>query len=589
MKKNILSVILATIATIGMNINLNKNLSLIESFNGNEISVLIIFIVFIFFINKALENKDKRLNIVSVILGFIFGTFEVIGNSIVNYGNLEGILYSKVAFLQSSIKLMYYIIIISSVVKILMFYFDKIENTEELKKYKLFTNNKKSILVVFLVLMIAWLPYFLKYFPGIIGFDTLDQLKQALETKPMWNGSPICTTLTLKLIIDITMPIFNNLNISMAICTILKMMFTALIISYSIYYLAKKGINYKIRLLVLAFFAFNPVFSFYAISIDKDSLFASIFVMDFILLFEFITNKDNFIKSKFYMILSFIFVLLTALVRHNGMYIYVLLIPFLYITLRKKYLKLTAFIASTLLSVYLINTIAFAVFDVSQSSSFGLLCVPMQAMARLVKLNGDNLTEQEREEINLFVEYDELPASYNPSLADPEMGHFRKEYMTEHKLQYVILNIKLFAHYPNYYIESILCNTSGYWLPEKHKTLFDKGVIVNDFGIETKQLINNSLLDKLDKLTDNRQLTIVGMLFSAGLTLWVLMFLIFYIIYKRKYYLLVPLLPSIFNYIIVLMGPSNTEFRYIIPMYMPLSIMYCLIINRAKKDEDNKI
>ncbi len=493
MIKKSMAVILAFISILGMNLNLDMNLKIENSFSGNEISIIIVFVAFIFLIYKAIQSEDKRLNIISVILGFIFASFEVIGNSIVNYGNLTGILYNSRTILKSIIKFSFYLIIISSIIKILFFYLKNSIKVSERKECKFFTNNKRSIFIVSAVLLVAWLPYFLKYFPGIVGFDTLDQLKQAVGEKPFWNGSPICTTLTLKLIIDLTMPIFNNMTISIAICTILKMIFMAFVISFALKYLSKKNVDPRIRLLILLFFILNPAISLYSISLEKDSLFATMLLADFILLFEFATNTEEFVKSKIKILVSFLFIVLTTIVRHNGMYIYILLIPFLYIILRKKYIKLSVFIIGTLICVKLINTTMFAIFDVANNSSTGFLCVPMQAMARLVTLNDINLTEEEKHEINLFVEYDELPGSYNPSLSDPEMGHFRTEYLESHKMQYLLLNVKLFVRYPHFYIESLMCNTSGYWFPEKHKNIFDKGVIVNELGIEEKTLIKSSV------------------------------------------------------------------------------------------------
>ncbi len=89
----------------------------------------------------------------------------------------------------------------------------------------------------------------------------------------------------------------------------------------------------------------------------------------------------------------------------------------------------------------------------------------------------------------------------------------------------------------------------------------------------------------MDPLTEKRHIPVIGMFFSAGFTLWILLILIFYIIYSKKYRLLFTLLPFIFNYLIILAGPSNAEFRYIIPMYLSLPIMYGCVINEIKKGE----
>ena len=95
------------------------------------------------------------------------------------------------------------------------------------------------------------MPYFLFYYPGIIGFDTFNQLEQATGLIDLSKHHPIFLTILMKIIIDVTNPLFNNYSTSIAICVILKMIIMSISLSFSLSYLAKKDVNIKIRLFLL--------------------------------------------------------------------------------------------------------------------------------------------------------------------------------------------------------------------------------------------------------------------------------------------------------------------------------------------------
>ena len=258
-----------------------------------------------------------------------------------------------------------------------------------------------------------------------------------------------------------------------------------------------------------------------------------------------------------------------------------MIIPFLYIILKKKYLSLSIFVVATLISVKLINSVLFNIYEIPTGTGEGMMCAPMQAMSRLVKYNGDNLTDEEKKEINLFVEYDKLSDSYNPDLSDPEMVNFRSEYLNSHMFEYIKLNFKLLFKYTPYYIESLLCNTSGYWYLEDRIIINGWGVMENAIGVEPVNLIKDNKVIHIPEILINNKnhLPILGMMFSAGISLWLLLLLLSYIVYNKKYRIIITLLPLLINYLIILIGPCNRQFRYILPMYLPLAIMYCVIIN----------
>ena len=318
-------------------------------------------------------------------------------------------------------------------------------------------------------------------------------------------------------------------------------------------------------------------------------MFACIILIDTIILYEFVTNTEEFLKSKKKLIFAMICIILTTLIRNNGIYIFLLTVPFIYIFLRKKYIKLTVFITSTLVLMYIVNKIILSVFVVGPVSIAELFSIPVQAIARIAKYNDNNVSEKEKEELRFYVQYDKMADVYMPNLSDNEKALLNISYVKEHKIKFVILNLKMFFKYPSYYIESVLCNTSGYWYPEDIKLIFDRRIVDNKLGISTSSKIEtNFIFQYIDWFSEKRSIPVVGMLFSCGFTFWMFLYIIFYIIYKKAYKLLIPQLIVFINFLIIIAGPSNTEFRYIIPMYLTLPFIYCITIKELKINNNVK-
>ena len=93
--KNIANFLIAIIVTFAININMNKDLSFTQSFNGNSIVYLMIFIL-IYLLFKDIESiKNKRLTICSMILAIILALCETIGSSILINGDITSIFSVK--------------------------------------------------------------------------------------------------------------------------------------------------------------------------------------------------------------------------------------------------------------------------------------------------------------------------------------------------------------------------------------------------------------------------------------------------------------------------------------------------------------
>lgn len=151
------------------------------NFSGSNIVWLMVFIFVFIMIKKALEIKEKRVIVCALLLATIFSLFQIIGASITYYLSIQ-VLFSY--FLIMMIKMIGLIIGYTSFIILLFTKLAK-RKQEEKREISFFTSNPKSIVITTIICLIAWLPYFLKEFPGITNYDSIYQLQQVFGIMPL--------------------------------------------------------------------------------------------------------------------------------------------------------------------------------------------------------------------------------------------------------------------------------------------------------------------------------------------------------------------------------------------------------------------
>ena len=140
-------VIVSIFLVFAMNISLDVNLWLANSFKGNDIFCIIQFIIYMYFLNMVSKIKDKRLSIIAVIIGVLFALFQAIGYTVNNYELFFETLFTNHYFIKLAIKFLGYAIIFYSIIKVIYTtisnYVRKINTKNEIKKVEY--NKKENI------------------------------------------------------------------------------------------------------------------------------------------------------------------------------------------------------------------------------------------------------------------------------------------------------------------------------------------------------------------------------------------------------------------------------------------------------------
>ena len=210
-----------------------------------------------------------------------------------------------------------------------------IKKIENIKEYKLFTANKRSIVFIAIIIFMAYVPYILNYYPGSVLIDSVIQILQGTGAMELTNHHPVLHTQIIAICMNIGKGIFNSYQTGALIYTLIQAITTSIIFSFCLYYMAKKKIPVLIRVGAMLFYMFCPHICFYTITMYKDTPFALSILLVTIGITELVTNTDSFMKSKFKIIFLTLAITISMFFRNNGVYANILTFPFVLIALKK--------------------------------------------------------------------------------------------------------------------------------------------------------------------------------------------------------------------------------------------------------------
>ena len=447
---NIIIVIIAFLATcfVPYIINFKDNLTY-----ANSIVSLITFVSFIYLLKKTIkkENIEKIKNV--SILGLIFSTFLVLGNSIKINGKIE----------YRDLKIYFAIILISFIIDLLLVelykLIEKIENKKNKEKaHKL--SKKKRTLIIFSIIIICWIPVLLAAYPGYFCYDAQVQFDDYTQNNVTTWHPPI-HTFALGFIITFIEKITHSYNIGIFVYIFIQMIIVASCFTYCISFLEKYKVSKIIRIISMVYYAIFPVVVMFSMCSTKDTIFSAIVVVSIIMAIEALLNKERFLNSNCEQIKFALIVFLAIILRNNAVYAY---IPFLIVFTISFKNKNAIMPIIEIIILYLLYTILiYGVFNVSRTKNVEAFSVPLQQIARVYNYNNESLTEIELEEIYKYTT-DEQLKQYLPECSD-----FIKEDVYLKDIGYnefFKLWFEIGMKNPGIYIDSFLENTLGFWYPD---------------------------------------------------------------------------------------------------------------------------
>lgn len=455
------------------------------------------------------------------------------------------------------------------------------------------------------LIALCWLPYFLFFFPGLNNPDTSMQIAWALHYPTGWleyspvrgegvyatNHHPYFTTLLFGLFARFGLAL-GDIRWGVAAYNLLQLLATALAMTGAWFYLRRLGLPGKALRGGLIFTALFPLFPLYAITMLKDSLFSLACLTLTVLLFELARTKGAALKRNWFCALLAADAWLVMLSKNQGVY-FILLIGLACLACRGVRLRAAL---SLLLSAVLFQTVWMGVllplWNVApggKQESLGLL---FQQTARCVLTYPEDVRPEEEAAIRAILDYDRFDVLYDPMQSDNIKFTFNQDATDEEMSAYYKAWLQMLRRHPDAYVQALISNVyAGFYVTHETPlsyTHYDNREVASypELCVPRPPRLERLEPAIMNALRGVQHLPVLGLLFCVGFFPWVVLFLFLDALRRRRYGLLLPLLPCVLSVAVLLVSPVSGSYRYAMPLVyaLPFLLGGCLLLPAPAAD-----
>lgn len=449
------------------------------------------------------------------------------------------------------------------------------------------------------VCLLGYLPYFLMYYPGWLNNDAVWQIEQILGWAVRSNHHPYFHTLIMKCFFMIGYRLSGTYTGGAAFYTFCQILIMAMVFSYFLYQMYKRGTRIVWLVLALLFYAVLPINAVLTICMGKDAFFNAALLFFVWMTIEYDLDKESgrekepdsaetaHRRGMLRWIAYFATGLLVCLLRSNGIFIFTGTVFFLVISRLKAErastgtfpIRTLSCAAAVLLCYLIYHGPILGALHVEPPDTMEGLTMPTQHIL-CAYLKGGELTAEEIEMIDRVVPVDEVGEYYNPRVFDTVKNFIRisgnQQVIADNKWEYFKLWLRIGLRNPFQYLVAQVRQTAGYWaysVPDYEYVYGEYFMVDNPFGIETRrQLFSYSqelaMHDFLMGFQD-----IYNKVWSLGLNTWLMVFCIAYMVYNGRNIMgYVPFIMMLIT--LLLAAPIYNIFRYAYGLFAAFPILF---------------
>ena len=563
--------------------------------DGKQLLWVILFAGCAALIYRSLQAEDTRQDGAATVLGLVFSVFFVTARCLARSETL-------VEYFQSALGVFHFVFGVlgmaalfrALLLLLLQFVLSRDFSAQDSPKTRRWRGDTRSaFLLLWGLIFLCWLPYFFSAYPGILSVDSVNQLRMYAGA-PLTNHHPLLHTALISLFAALGDAVGNR-TFGVALYSLAQMSILAAVFSYCLRYMARLSVPLFWRVGSLAYFALFPINSLYSVTMWKDILFGAASLMLCIQLFELLREPKKTLHSPRFLVSFTLLLLVFALMRNNGYYALLPFMPLMLLVLRRRVtrralLSLGLCFITVILMVRVYHGPVFRTLEVQEGSVGEALSVPLQQIARTVKLHGNELSAQELAEINRFLPADELPALYKSHISDPIKARLDTAEFDRDKSGFIKLWLGLLTRFPGCYVDSFLYGSYGYWSTDVHYWIYAVGLRSNDLGVARPESMGAAQrFGWVERVLVSTPL--LSMLFSIGFYVWLLLIAAALLLLKRRGTLLLPLALLAFLWLTVAASPVFGEYRYAygIIVCAPLFLGVALVAEKFPDSKNEKM
>lgn len=436
-----------------------------------------------------------------------------------------------------------------------------------------------------IIMVIGWIPYWLAAYPGFFTYDATNAFIQHFYGIEYSTHHPLFHSIVIadvfKLMLRLIPDNYNAGVVALSFLTMLMGVMTFLYMLDYVYNISSKAV-YITGVIYLSFF---PTIGLFSSCSTKDTFTAFFLILFIVKLLKMISARQ---PGKIDYIILIFFITMMLLYRKNILIAYLMFVFIFCIIIKQDKIRWITIFCAGLFGYMLCNSFFENKYHPAHGEIGEMLCVPLQQMARVYINEGDAMfTEAEEELFNLIHPYS--LTEYHELNADYVKHDMNDEKLRENLSSFLLMWIRIGLHHPIQYAEAFLVNTYQAWYPfcditgyadkQDHPYEYFKCDVEAPGELKSKFPQFYEFLYKLCTETSLYKIPVIGILFSIGFYMFILMFTFFYGIYKKSNtstYFSVFLLTITFT---SMCGPLVLP-RYYIYLFYTFPMMIAFIVRR---------
>ena len=424
--------------------------------------------------------------------------------------------------------------------------------------------------IIPVILLVCWTPAFLADYPGGFRYDATMELEQVTKNVGFRGDFPYLHSAILTWLLPALYERTGNYETGVTVYVVIQMLLMAAMYTHILRTLIRKGTHRLAVWYCLLYCAGFPVIHILVTQVLRDVMFAALFTYTVFCLYLLCTEEEDILGSWVKPALCAAVLSLTLQARNNntGILFLILVIAVnvcIWLKYRKKHLRgatvwLVSGIGSFLLAGVVLSSICQPVFrEATKGTSLSMLS---QAVTRAYVTEGENWTQEERDELAEYMDLEDI--RYVPEYGDATKNRIRRlenaEENNELIRKYIGFCLRMGLKYPQCYLDAVLAQSQNMWFPpsvvDGYKQYFTSPgqpywqygknyyAITDENDEPVKHLTKSeTLLDFYTRIglrISFEKVPVLSMFFSIGAQLWLTVLLFLYLWYRRKTKLLLP-------------------------------------------------
>lgn len=471
------------------------------------------------------------------------------------------------------------------------------ESVEE--RLKTFFSFKRSFIVLWGLVFLAWIPGLIASYPGIYGYDSVYQLGYYVSGH-IYLHQPLVDTYLIGFCVMNLGKLFGSRELGLLVYSVFQM----LILSYSfaaiLNYMTKKRVSVLLRLLFLVLFMFLPINTLMSFSATKDVIYAATFVLIVIKLLDLADQPKKLFNRWF--VLSFILVVFINMIfRSQGIYVFIFSAIFGLFYFRNYWKRMLIIIVLPLI-MYVVYSgpVTAALNGVKFDSIREMMSVPVVQLSRSLVDDHGELSQSEKKQIKDYIP-DYQAIKINAGISDTMKNTFNAPLFEKKPMDFVDLWAHIGFKKPLTYINAFGRLTIGLWYPDMNyrdpqayhpywEYSSWKQNAQGTFILVKRQTPHfmkwlSDFYYQLSYENSYQKVPVVSMLFSSGFYSWTVICYIAWCLYKKRYRYLYAASSVLGLWLTLILGPV-VLYRYVFPIALTLPVFFAEAITAGNKDDN---